>query len=560
MFLPTIRFGFLPFDDGYNMSLNPYFHGDPSGGISWILTTRALGHWIPVTWLTYALDYALWGRHASGYHLTNVLFHALNAALCYGLARRLLRLATPGAPAVALTVGALAAALAFGIHPLRTESVAWVTERRDVVSGCLFFLTLLAYLRAAETDGPRARRWLGLSLLAFAGSLLAKEITMTVPLVLVLLDLYPLRRFRWPGTIVEKIPFAVVAAAGAAVSLRGMAADIGFTSLSRLGAVERVAVCAYSVVFYPLQTVLPVGVSPLHELPFRVEPLEPRFLASLLAAAGLTGLAVLARRRAPWFAASWAYSVVTILPVSGLAHAATILVADRYSYLSTLGWAVVLGGGTATLLATRLRRPVLVAGLAGVTLLLSGWGVLTVTEVGAWRDAESLWSAGVAADPACAQCRAALAIALAQAGRLEAAEQEATTAVVLRPDRADHHAVLAAVLEREGRLDEATRSWMAAGRLHPRYVADGHRSLGLALLAHGRFAAAVLELRAAREHGPMLPVTPDLVRALNGLAIEMAGTGHLTEAAQALEEALALMPESPEVRDNLIAVRSARRR
>src|SRR2546428_777690 len=134
------------------MSLNPYFHGTPSGGISWILTTRALGHWIPLTWFTYALDYALWGRHPGGYHLTNVLFHALNAALCYGLARRLLRLAAPGAPAGALTVGALAAALAFGIHPLRAESVAWVTERRDVVSGCLFFLTLLALLRAAEPD------------------------------------------------------------------------------------------------------------------------------------------------------------------------------------------------------------------------------------------------------------------------------------------------------------------------------------------------------------------------------------------------------------------------
>jgi Flp pilus assembly protein TadD len=132
--------------------------------------------------------------------------------------------------------------------------------------------------------------------------------------------------------------------------------------------------------------------------------------------------------------------------------------------------------------------------------------------------------------------------------------------VVLRPDRGDHHAVLAAVLEREGRLDEAARSWMAAGRIHPHYVADAVRALGVALLAHGHFEAAVRELRTARSLQPMLPVTPDLVRALNGLAIEQARSGHLAEAARALEEALGLMPESPEVRDNLLAVREALRR
>ena len=557
VFLPTIRFGFLPFDDVFNMNINPFFRGDPSAEVSWVLTTRALGHWIPMTWLTYLIDYAAWGRHPGGYHATNVLFHALNVALCYAVARRLLGLATPTRPPAALTAGALAAALAFGIHPLRTESVAWVTERRDVVSGFFFFLTVLAYLKAAEAERPRRRRWLGLSLLAFTASLLAKEITMTLPLVLVLLDLYPLRRFRWPAAIVEKIPFGLVGAAGAAVSLQGMATGVGFTGLDRLGLVSRVVLFAYSVVFYPLQTVVPVDVSPLHELPFRVDPLAPRFLASLLAAVGLTGLAILARRRAPWFAAAWAYSVLTILPVSGLAHAATILVADRYSYLSTLSWAMVLGGGVATLLVAPLGRALVVAALAGVILLLAAWGVLTAAEVRAWRDAESLWSAAVAADPACAQCHAGLAIALAQAGRLEPAEREATTAVVLRPDRGDHHAVLAAVLEREGRLDEAARSWMAAGRIHPHYVADALRALGLALLAHGRFEAAVRELRTARPLQPMLPVTPDLVRALNGLAIEQARSGHLAEAARALEEALALMPGSPEVRDNLIAVREA---
>lgn len=559
VFLPTVRFGFLPFDDYQNVGVNPMFHGAGAHGLGWAVTSRVLGHWIPLTWLSFGLDYALWGRRAGGYHATNVLLHAADAVLFYLVARRLLGGALGDAPQWAVRAGAAMAALAFGIHPLRAESVAWVTERRDVVSGLFFFLALLAYLRAVDADGGGRRWWLALSVGAFAASLLGKEITMTLPLVLLLVDVYPLRRRRWRSTLLEKIPFAVVALAGAVVAARSVAADIGFTGLGRLGLPARLALFAYSAVFYPVQTLLPVDVSPLHELPLRVDPLAPRFLASTVAAVALTVAAVAARRAAPWLGAAWAYSVVTILPVSGLAHVSTILVADRYSYLTTLSWALVLGGGLAALLSRPRGAALGVASVTGAALLLGGWAYLAHAEVRAWRDAESLWTAAVAVDPGCGQCHAGLAIAYLAVGRLAEAEREATVAVVLRPDRADHHAVLASVLERRGQLDEAARSWATAGRLHPRYRADAGRALGLALAAHGRFEDAVRELRAARGFGPMLPVTADLVRALNGLAIERAGAGRLDAAAAALEEALALEPDSAELRENLAAVRRARR-
>jgi len=560
VFLPSLWFGFLPFDDYQNLNTNPRFHRGGSSDVSWILTTRVVGHWIPVTWLSFAVDYAFWGREPRGYHATNVALHVLNALLWYVVARRLLGLAAPGARPAAVQAGALAAALAFAVHPLRVESVAWVTERRDVLSGAFFLLAVLAYLRAVGRDVRPDRRWLGLSLLAFTAALLSKEITMTLPLVLVLLDIYPLRRLRWPETLVEKIPFVLVGAAGAAVSAISVATDIGFTGLGRLGVPARLALVAYSAVFYPLQTFLPFGVAPLHEFPLHVDPLAPRFLASLAGAAGVTVVAIAARRALPWFAAAWAYSVLTILPVSGLAHVSTILAADRYSYLTTLSWALVLGGGVAALLGATSRRAFVAAGLAGVLLLLGVWGYLTRAQVYVWRDAESLWTAAVAADPDCAQCHAGLGIALLAAGRLEDAERESTVAVLLRPDRADHHAVLASVLEGRERLDEAARSWATAGRLHPRYAVEARRALGIALAGRGRFEDAARELRAARALTPMLPVTPHLVRALNGLAIERARAGRLADAETALEEALALRPDSVEVRENLAAVRGARRR
>ncbi len=558
VFLPSLRFSFLPWDDTVILNANPLFRGDGSSGFSWILTTRVLGHWVPLTWLSFAADYAVWGRNPTGYHLTNLLLHALNGLLWYAVARRLLAQAWRDAQRPALEAGALIAALAFAVHPLRVESVVWVTERRDVLSGTLFLLTVLAYLRAVEQAGPADRRWMALSWLAFAGSLLAKQITVTIPAVLMILDVYPLRRARAPRTLREKIPFAVLAAGGATIAVLGQAGDIGFTPLRSLGVVERLALVTHSLVFYPLQTLVPLEVSPLHELPARIDPLAPRFLASMIVVAAVTGIAVAVWRAAPWVGAAWAYSVVMILPVSGVAHVSTILGADRYSYLSTLGWALVLGGALTALIEGRQRRAMVLAGLAAVAVLVGGWAHLTRSYLTVWGDPERLWRHAIGVDPECAQCRGHLGVALLAQGRLADAERECTLAVLLRPDRADHHAFLASVLERQEHTDEAARSWAAAALLHPRYDVEARRALGVALARHGRFDEAVDELRAAYVRKADPRVTAELIRTLNDIAIARARGGRLDLAEQALVEALTVGPDNTLVRENLAAVRDAR--
>jgi len=194
VFAPALWYGFVLWDDDRNLLANPHYRGLGWAQLRWAFTSAVMGHWIPVTWVTFGLDHALWGMDAFGYHLTNVLLHAANAVLCYLLALRLLGRALPAASPGAIALGGGAAALFFAVHPLRVESVAWITERRDVLSAFFCLLTVLAYLRMCEAEGRARRRWLVASLVAYTLGLLSKSLIMSLPFVLLVIDVYPLRR------------------------------------------------------------------------------------------------------------------------------------------------------------------------------------------------------------------------------------------------------------------------------------------------------------------------------------------------------------------------------
>src|SRR5712692_6076920 len=221
VFLPALGNGFIDWDDGSLLLRNPWYRGLGPANLVWMVTTVRMGHWMPLNWLSFGLDYEIWSLRPFGYHLTNMLLHAGGVAVFFAVARRLLRAALlpRGADIPWLDVGALAAALAWGIHPLRVESVAWVTERRDVLSGIFFLLSLLAYLRWVESRAAR-QYWVALG--CFALALMSKSITATLPGVLLVLDVYPLRRLGdhagWFGPVarrilIEKLPFAALSAA-----------------------------------------------------------------------------------------------------------------------------------------------------------------------------------------------------------------------------------------------------------------------------------------------------------------------------------------------------------
>ncbi len=501
VFAPAIGNGFVNWDDDVNITGNPHFRGFSATHLKWMFTTPRMGHYIPLTWLTLAADHAIWGMDPRGYHLTNVLLHAINAALVFLIARRLLRAYPLGAAAFA--------ALAFGLHPLRAESVAWVTERRDVLSGCFVLLSLLAYLRAVDRGRAARARWLGASLGLYAASLLSKAITMSFPLVLVILDAYPLRR----RALLEKAPFAAVAGIGAILAVAALRTTT-VTSWEAYGGAARFAMAMFSLAFYVSRTLVPLGLSPLYELPPTVHALGPEFLLSTVMTVALTGVAIGLRRRAPWFTAAWAAYVAMVLPVSGIVHAGLQLAHDRYSYLSCVPWALLGGAGVGVLMARRRRsiRPgVFAAGATAAILLIAGWSWLTVQQVRIWRSSDALWEAAVDADPTCAVCRGNLGRAYLVGGRLDDAARELRTGIALRPGWATLHNTLGALLYRQRRYQESAAEFSLAVRLRPGF-AEPINNLGVVEARIGRLEEAERHFEAA------LRLQPDYVDARENLA------------------------------------------
>ena len=519
VFLPGVFGEFVNWDDDRNFLQNPDYRGLGWANLRWMLTTSHMGPWAPLSWVTLAADYLLWGMNPRGYHLTSLFFHSASAALFLLIARRLLRAAQPGAPEAALRIGAVGAALLFAVHPLRVESVVWITERRDVVSGFFYMLTVLAYLRAVEgrLAGMRlgGRYWLSLG--CFAAAVLSKSMVVSLPAVLLILDVYPLRRLPgeggWTGAAArrgmgEKIPFLLLSAAGGAAAFAALGPWGNMLSLEDFGVAERVAVSAYGLVFYLWKTLVPLGLSPLYAMPRPVDPLALPFVIAGAAVLGLSAAALMARRRRPWLAAAWCAYVVTALPVLGVFQNGPQIAADRYSYLPMLGWAL-LGGAGLSWCATRWiagaagkRRAG--AALAATVVLVIALAALASRQSLVWQDSITLWRHAVTLDPGSMRPRVYLGGALLGAGWVGPAEREFETALRLDPSDPEALIGLAVTLALSGRAQEAVAPAREAARRRPG-DAEIQYHLGEVLRAAGHREEALAAYRASSRLRPRLP-------------------------------------------------------
>lgn len=512
VFLPALGNGFVDWDDEENFLANPYYRGLGWAQIRWMFTTPHTGHYVPVTWLTFGLDYVLWGMNPAGYHATSVVFHTFNAILVYVLARRLLARTVRGR-AAAIRWGAAAVALLFAVHPLRVESVAWVTERRDVVSGCFALLTVLAYLTAAGRGaaGGLDRRWLWAAVGLFGLALLSKSITVGLPIVLLALDCYPLGRLAegaGPSSgrlvrlaVVEKLPFLLMSAAAAAIALAVGRLHGAVTSLDALGIPERLAISGYSLVFYLWKTLAPWPLSPLYTLFRPVVPWSATYLIPGAVVLTITGAAVLANRRWPAGLAAWACYAALLFPVLGLFHNGAQIAADRYTYLAGLPWALLAGAGVAWCLdagaAGRIGRGVAGAAVGAAALIIVLFMALTVRQVGVWRDSVTLWRQAAAAEPESDIPIFRLGWALAGAGRFDEARAHFERSLARVPDglpwlRAQFTLHLGIVEQRAGRPQAAEHRYREALALDPAHPVARIR-LGALVLERGERAEAERE-------------------------------------------------------------------
>lgn len=589
-FLPALDNGFVKWDDDVNFLLNPYYRGLGWTQIRWMFTTFYMGPYQPLSWLTLGLDFKLWGMDPRGYHLTNVLIHAVNAALAFFLARKLFEKMSPGRRTLHYDIAAAAAALFFAVHPLRVESVAWATERRDVLSGFFYLATLLLYWRAAVDVNGRKWRWIAAALAAFTCALLSKAIVVTLPLVLILFDVYVLRRTAPPwnsaqnaGLAMEKVPFFALSAIFGVVGLIGQRGAAKMRALQSFGVVDRLAQSAYGLTLYLWKTLAPINLLPLYELPKHFDPYAPRFLGSIALVAAATGWLWARRKNNAGLWAAWLYFIATLLPVLGLVQFGLQIAADRYTYLASLGLAALFGGGLLHLMAEdRPAAPTIAAGF--LILFLGG---LARAQCRVWRNTESLWTNALLVDPNVVAAQNNLGLEFAEQGKIPEAVARYEEALRLDPDCDDAHNNLGEVLEKLNRTPEAIAQYREALRINPNFP-NAYNNLGSALMALGQTDPAIAVFQEALRRDPSnamaqdnwadalaavkrydealihyraaIQLRPDFVYAYNNMGVTFMMMGRLNEAMKSFRAALALNPRYEHAASNLARASAAANR
>ncbi|HSE95977.1 MAG TPA: tetratricopeptide repeat protein [Methylomirabilota bacterium] len=510
-FWPSLWSSFVWDDEAFFIQ-NPHYRGLGWSQLRWMFSSDLLGHYSPLSWLTHGLEYLVWGLNPFGYHLTNLALHVVNALLFLGIARRLLGRATT-LTGPALGAGAGVAALFFALHPLRVESVAWISERRGVLSATLFLVTVGLYLQAADSHGRPRRRFLVASLLAYALGGIAKSMVMSLPAVLVLLDLYPLRRLpanprRWLAPAVrplwrEKLPYLAIGVAAGAIAYTARSANI------RMLAPDAWLAKVVYTLWLPVQkTLIPVGLSPLYELPLRLDPREPRFLVAALGILGVTALALALARAWPAGLAVWVYQGLVLAPVASFTHAGVQLTADRYTYLATLGSALLVGAGGGMVVragraAGAVRRQAHL-GLALLAAWLIGLGVLTWHQTRIWRDTGTLWSHALTITPDCAICLNNLGTWHLNRGDARSALPRLSALAAVRPTTPMVFGRLGHAYYQLGHLPEAIAAYRAELARLPEAV-PLRLWLANALLQSHRPAEAVAQYRQVIDAWPREP-------------------------------------------------------
>ena len=537
---------------------NPKYRGLGWTQLRWMFSTFHAGHYQPLSWITLGSDYLLWGLDPFGYHLTNLIFHAVNTVVFYFVCRQLFTRIFVASRELRwqLDFSAALAAIFFALHPLRVESVVWATERRDVLSGGFFLAAIYCYLRAQQAAAGSSitrHRWLALAFVAQLLSLMAKATAITLPLVLVILDIYPLQRLRaavrsWFSAdsrrvLGEKVPFLLLSLIFGVVALWAQQSSGALRPVQLYFFSYRLGQAFYGICFYIWKTVLPISLSPLYELPYDFEAWTGVFILCAAVTLLASLLAFCTRGRWPWLAACWAYYVIVLAPVLGVAQSGAQLVADRYSYLSCLSWAVLVGG-----IAFYWLQRAKSASLATVTVVISltgaALGLLTRAQVAVWRDTESLWKHTLEVTPNTAIANYNLGKYYETNGNAQSSVELYRRAVAINPTHSEAHYNLARLLGQQGQPDEAIAHYREALKFKPNDV-ETHNNLGQLLAQQGNFTAALTEYQEA------LALDPQFAKAYFNLGRLFVRSGEFDKAIENFEHALKLSPDTAEVHAGL---------
>ena len=533
VYVPGLSNGFV-WDDELYLTRNPAVAGGLSAtSLRWAFTTFYTGNWHPLTWISHLADVRLFGLKPWGHHLVNLLFHAANSILAFILFRRMTG---------ALWGSAFLAAL-FAVHPLHVESVAWVAERKDVLSTFLELLALRVWL--GWVARPRLIRFTAVAAL-YSLALLAKPMPVTFPFLLLLLDCWPLGRFvpgRRAAVVVEKLPLFLLAVLSGAVTYL---AQSSIEAVGSVPAFVRLANIFLSYCRYILKALWPTRLALLYPFPTSAPSFSTTFLAVVVLAA-LTVFVLRIRKRAPALPVGWFWFLGTLVPVIGIVQVGTQSMADRYTYVPLTGLFVMaiwgVGGCTCT---DRRRRVWLVASAVTIVVLLT---IRARDQVGLWRDPAIAFTNAIRVTRDSAIAHSNLGVYHMERGSNRLAEEEFRSAIAVADDSTDAHGGLAQLLERQGRVGEAIAEYRAALRVNPR-LAEACNNLGVLLAASEQQGEAESSLRQA------LQLRPDFASAHSNLGKLLARQGRIDEALPHFREAVRIEPGLESAREDLDRVLS----
>jgi hypothetical protein len=441
---------FVYFDDTrYVIENRAIQRGIDAAVVEWAFTTDRMGTWHPLTWLSHAVDWSVYGSDAGGHHLTNLLLHALNALLLFGVLRRM---------SGSLWASAFVA-FAFAVHPLNVASVAWIASRKGVLSTAFWLLTMWTYLDYTRRGG--GRRY-ALVLVAFALGLMSKPMLVSLPFVLLLLDVWPLGRLGWNGRpigkakpVLEKIPlFLMAAAVSVGVFLIRRAGDpVAWT--------DRWVHVPMSYLVYLKRILWPAGLATPY--PALGPPTAWPTLAAIIILLGITALAIRSRRERPYVAVGWLWFLVTLAPVIGFVQIGAYPMADRWTCVPMIGVLIMVAWGVPSLLP-RERYAQAALGVAGAVAIIA-LSVVARAQVGYWQNTETLFLRAIAVTDDNRTAHYNLAWYLAREHRPDEAVAHYRRAIEISPEHFPSHHNLALLLIEEGRTDEAVEPTCAALRL-----------------------------------------------------------------------------------------------
>jgi protein O-mannosyl-transferase len=550
----ALGYRFVSYDDDiYVFGNRMVLQGISWAGVRWAFEGQHIGHYHPLTWLSHQLDVSLFGLDGRGHHATSLLLHAACTLLVFQFFQR----------ATGQIGRSGAVALLFAVHPLHVEPVAWIASRKDVLSTLFWMGTLVAY--QSYCRAPTVLRYLGVVVL-YAAGLLSKPMVVTLPVILLLLDYWPLRRVSapdgepgvsdpamgaygapsrraWALLVAEKIPLLVLAALSSWVTMAA-AAKAGVMQAQNLSLIARVQNSLVSYVLYLRELILPVDLSIHHER-FRAAPSAGPLWAAVAVLAGISAIVFRGRRSHPYLVTGWLFYLVSFLPVIGLMQYAGHSIADRYAYVPSIGAFVMAVWGSAALFR-RLPNGGLL-GRAAAVAATAVFGFLSIFQVGYWQSSEVLFQHALEVEPDNPRILNLLGVALARRGALDEAALHYSRTIELSPSYAPPLNNLGVLLYQRGRISEAIVVYRRLLRVEPDNP-QGHANLALALASQGHAVEAEMHYRTAIRNDP------DYLAARRLLARLLVSVGRTRDAQSELEAAIALYPNRSDIRNALAEI------